>query len=173
MRISRKLAIAAALTAVFLHGCGTPPTRGTRLPENLGTVAEVPGIADARRWGDERPAGLDAWLKLPEQQQRARYGGVMDRAHNYLVISGGGSEGAFGAGLLAGWSARGTRPEFQIATGTSTGALIAPFTFLGAEYDPLLREMYTRYGTKDLTAQRSILESSAAIRRWTRVPCVA
>jgi predicted acylesterase/phospholipase RssA len=58
----------------------------------------------------------------------------MDRPHSYLVISGGGSDGAFGAGLLCGWSDLGTRPEFQIVTGISTGALTAPFAFLGEDY---------------------------------------
>ena len=68
----------------------------------------------------------------------------MGRPHNYLVISGGGGDGAYGAGLLTGWTATGTRPEFQIVTGISTGALIAPFAFLGSEYDRVLREVYTR-----------------------------
>lgn len=140
MRVSRTPAIAAALAAVALHGCGTPPTRGTPLPENLSNLAKVPSIADAGRWGDERPAGLDAWLTLPEQQPRVRFGGVMDRPHDYLVISGGGSGGALGAGLLAGWSALGTRPEFQLVTGTSNAVLIAPLAFLGSGYDPLLRD---------------------------------
>jgi hypothetical protein len=80
----------------------------------------------------------------------------MDRPHSYLVISGGGSDGAFGAGLLCGWTAHGTRPEFQIVTGISTGALIAPFAFLGPAYDPVLREIYTRYSTRDLIEPRSV-----------------
>ena len=50
---------------------------------------------------------------------------------SFLAVSGGGSDGAFGAGLLVGWSARGDRPEFDIVTGISTGALTAPFAFLG------------------------------------------
>jgi hypothetical protein len=158
MRTRWPLAALVSLAIIALQGCGTPPTRGNPLPQALSAAAEPQGIADARRWGDERPPGLDAWLTLPEPQLRERYGGIMDRRHSYLVISGGGSEGAFGAGLLSGWSARGTRPEFQIVTGTSTGALIAPFAFLGPAYDPVLREMYTRYATKDLTAQRSVLE---------------
>ena len=61
----------------------------------------------------------------------------------YLAVSGGGDNGAFGAGLLNGWSEAGTRPEFRMVTGISTGALIAPFAFLGPQYDPVLREVYT------------------------------
>src|SRR4029078_8450906 len=55
---------------------------------------------------------------------------------------GGGADGAFGAGLLAGWSARGTRPQFAVGTGASAGALIAPFAFVGAAYDETLRSVF-------------------------------
>jgi predicted acylesterase/phospholipase RssA len=82
----------------------------------------------------------------------------MGRQHNYLVISGGGGDGAYGAGLLTGWTETGTRPEFQIVTGISTGALIAPFAFLGPEYDPVLREVYTQFSTDDLMEPRGPLE---------------
>src|SRR5882724_266816 len=61
----------------------------------------------------------------------------------YLAVSGGGDNGAFGAGLMNGWSETGTRPEFKMVTGVSTGALIAPFAFLGSDYDAVLREVYT------------------------------
>ena len=62
---------------------------------------------------------------------------------NYLAVSGGGDNGAFGAGLMNGWTETGTRPEFKMVTGVSTGALIAPFAFLGPDYDAALREVYT------------------------------
>ena len=65
------------------------------------------------------------------------------RAYNYLAVSGGGSDGAFGAGLLNGWSGKGERPKFKVVTGVSTGALIAPLAFLGTAYDPQLKEAYT------------------------------
>ena len=58
-------------------------------------------------------------------------------------MSGGGDNGAFGAGLMNGWTETGTRPEFKMVTGVSTGALIAPFAFLGPDYDAVLREVYT------------------------------
>jgi hypothetical protein len=63
---------------------------------------------------------------------------------NALSISGGGENGAFGAGLLCGWSAHGSRPVFHLVTGVSTGALTAPFAFLGPPYDAQLRAVYTR-----------------------------
>jgi hypothetical protein len=60
-----------------------------------------------------------------------------------LALSGGGAEGAFGAGLLVGWTEAGNRPEFAMVSGTSSGALIAPFAFLGASHDPILRDLFT------------------------------
>lgn len=73
-----------------------------------------------------------------------------------LFISGGGSHGAWGAGVLAGWSDR-DRPEyFDIVTGVSTGALIAPFAFLGKAYDSAL-ETYTKVGSKEIFTRRFIL----------------
>ena len=60
-----------------------------------------------------------------------------------LAVSGGGENGAFGSGLLCGWSEHGTRPVFELVTGVSTGALTAPFAYLGSSYDPQLRAVYT------------------------------
>src|ERR1700754_4443830 len=62
---------------------------------------------------------------------------------NLLAISGGGENGAFGAGLMNGWTETGTRPEFEMVTGISTGALSAPFAFMGPAYDQQLKEVYT------------------------------
>jgi hypothetical protein len=73
---------------------------------------------------------------------------------SYLAISGGGDRGAFAAGFLSGWSKAGTRPEFKLVTGVSTGALIAPFAFLGPEYDKNVTAMYTSVSQKDIVAQR-------------------
>ena len=67
-----------------------------------------------------------------------------------LVLSGGGSDGAYGAGLLNGWTDSTGRPEFALVTGISTGALIAPFAFLGSDYDDELERFYTNTGTDDL-----------------------
>ena len=72
----------------------------------------------------------------------------------YLAISGGGDRGAFAAGFLSGWSKAGTRPQFKVVTGVSTGALIAPFAFLGPEYDKNVTAMYTSVSQKDILAQR-------------------
>jgi len=148
----------ALLCFTLLAGCASPFQRERPLPAALASEAEIPGIPNARYWGDERPEDVDAWLTLPKDTLRARYGEIMDQRHDYLVLSGGGDDGAFGAGLLVGWSDAGTRPEFQIVTGISTGALIAPFAFLGSDYDALLREIYTGFSTKDILRLRGPLQ---------------
>jgi predicted acylesterase/phospholipase RssA len=76
---------------------------------------------------------------------------------NFLAISGGGDDGAFGAGLLVGWSARGDRPSFGVVTGVSTGALSAPFAFLGSAYDQHLKQVYTDSSADEIFRQRPIL----------------
>jgi predicted acylesterase/phospholipase RssA len=76
-------------------------------------------------------------------------------------MSGGGDDGAFGAGLLTGWTARGDRPQFTVVTGVSTGALSAPFAFLGPEYDEQLRRIYTETSAGDVFAKRSLMAAVA------------
>jgi hypothetical protein len=71
-----------------------------------------------------------------------------------LSLSGGGDNGAFGAGLLTGWTAHGDRPKFKLVTGVSTGALIAPFAFLGADYDAQLTDVYTNIHQGDIFIKR-------------------
>jgi predicted acylesterase/phospholipase RssA len=75
----------------------------------------------------------------------------------FLAVSGGGDNGAFSAGLLNGWTATGKRPEFKLVTGISTGALIAPFAFLGPKYDATLKEVYTTISSKDVVKPRSLI----------------
>ena len=75
----------------------------------------------------------------------------------FVAISGGGDNGAFTAGLMNAWTATGTRPEFKLVTGISTGALIAPFAFLGPKYDATLKEVYTTISPKDVLAPRGFI----------------
>jgi predicted patatin/cPLA2 family phospholipase len=79
------------------------------------------------------------------------------KPRNVLVLSGGGRNGAYTAGVLKGWSASGQRPRFDVVTGISTGALIAPFAFLGAEYDPTLEQAYTTAQDKDVFRERPLV----------------
>jgi predicted acylesterase/phospholipase RssA len=76
---------------------------------------------------------------------------------NFLALSGGGDQGAFAAGFLKGWSESGSRPEFKVVTGISTGALIAPFAFLGSAYDTQLQDAYTNISRDDVYMERGFL----------------
>ena len=142
----------------IVTGCSGLPERNP-LPESLADAAVIPGIVGARYWADEPPPETDDWFKLTKEELKTRYPASYGRTHNYLAISGGGQRGAFGAGLLCGWTETGTRPEFTMVTGVSTGALIAPFAFLGPDYDHVIREIYTSYSTTDIVQPRSKLKT--------------
>jgi hypothetical protein len=153
------LSVIVVLTslAILFQGCASAPARNNPLPESLADQALVPGLSfDERSFADEAPKNVEIWLNAPEDAIRAEFEGIMDREHVYLAISGGGDNGAFGAGLLNGWSESGTRPEFTIVTGISAGGLIAPFAFLGPAYDKKLEQMFTLYSTEDLLAKRHV-----------------
>lgn len=92
------------------------------------------------------------------------------REYAVLVLSGGGSAGAFGAGLLSGWSTAGTRPDFKIVTGVSTGALQATFAFLGSEYDDSLTQVFQRYGTERIYVPRGALGALFGDSAWDTAP---
>ena len=132
------------------------------MPSQLQTKASLPGYPTARYFPMD--AGHVAQFETAflnslefEKVDLANHGhkGPLPPA-NYLAISGGGDGGAFGAGLLNGWTKAGTRPSFKMVTGISTGALIAPFAFLGPEYDEKLREFYTNISAKDVSRKRSL-----------------
>ena len=97
-------------------------------------------------------------LETASDAELARsFEGIYGKPHTYLAISGGGANGAYGAGLLAGWTAAGTRPEFSMVTGISTGALTAPFAFLGSDYDDELKTLYTMMSTKDIAEKKGFI----------------
>ena len=152
--------IVSAGLATALCGCASLE----RLPSvTLSEVHQVSilGITDARFYPDRDAKVIEALaLKVYERQLKSReYSAKIGSATpaHFLVISGGGDNGAFGAGLLVGWSARGDRPQFNLVTGISTGALTAPFAFLGREYDSTLRELYTQITPGDVFTKRDLL----------------
>ncbi len=141
---------------LVLPACTTVLTRSP-IPEEEIDFARPYGI-DAggfRAWGDtlSKEVGalaLERWTNLIREAhaETIRAGGPV--REYVLALSGGGPDGAFGAGLLNGWSDRGDRPEFTIVTGISTGAIVALFAFLGPEYDDTVKEIYTTYTTDQL-----------------------
>lgn len=114
---------------------------------------QVPGIEDARYWADATPENLREVLAARERQRRAS---GLSGNHTTLTLSGGGENGAFAAGILTAWSESGTRPEFLTVTGVSTGALAAPFAFLGSEYDDELRRVYGGLESEEIFIFRGI-----------------
>ncbi len=136
------------LTLVFLLvGCSSLPR--TPYTASDAASARVLDLRDLRRYADE-PAS--AFLKEIHASPRA---GTL----NYLALSGGGADGAYGAGVLNGWTAAGTRPKFSIVSGVSTGALIAPFAFLGPAYDATLRDVYTSGVAESLLDEPSLMRA--------------
>ena len=81
---------------------------------------------------------------------------VEDNKHTVLALSAGGADGAYGAGVLAGWTQSGTRPKFDVVTGVSTGALLAVLAFLGPEYDDLARDLYTNQTNDTIFRNRGL-----------------
>jgi hypothetical protein len=150
------LLLVAFVAAAVLSGCASVPKRNP-LPVELYETASIPGVEHARYFADKAPPFEHAWLAQSREELESRFSAAFGQPHSYLAISGGGARGAFGAGLLAGWTAKGDRPEFQMVTGISTGALTAPWAFLGSDYDHVLEEMYTAYSTEDLLERRSKL----------------
>lgn len=154
--VARWLAGAALLAG--LCGCGSLPRNA--VPAELSTQATVPGLPHVRAFaGQPSPAfvaDLAASFAQESEQDfpRAPDGSVR---YSHLALSGGGANGAFGAGFLNGWTSSGTRPVFKTVTGVSTGALMAPFAFLGAEFDGALREFYTTTRTGDIFVLGSVL----------------
>ena len=129
-----------AITALFLCACTALPRNPVPLDLlNSGALPNIPNIPNARYWGDEPPENLHEILA--EIIKQRRISGV-DHNAPMLALSGGSDNGAFGAGLLNAWTEIGTRPEFNSVTGVSTGALSAPFAFLGPDYDDELLLVY-------------------------------
>ena len=156
IRMYPLFAIAILMT---FFGCASTPERHP-VPRELTNKVRIPDISEARFWGDEWPKwSRDKLEKFTEKDLNKFFSGIYKKPHNYLAVSGGGANGAFGAGLLVGWTATGTRPEFTMVTGVSTGALTAPFAFLGPDYDHILEEVYTTTSTKDIVKQRNAISA--------------
>src|SRR5207245_3742744 len=123
-------------------GCATIASRND-LPRAEANKTELDGFQNIRFWGDGPSNELRGFMNAYSDGREAHRS-----LSTTLAISGGAEDGAFSAGLLVGWSDAGTRPTFDLVTGVSSGALIAPFAFIGGSRDAELREMFTKYGRK-------------------------
>jgi len=156
-RLARWLVVLLAACALVAYAVAEfrPGPRGLHeaaVPAAIADQITVLGLPNARFWAwyDLQGAALIHEWEQSLNRERAIAGsdGPLPPAH-FLAISGGGGDGAFGAGLLCGWSDSGTMPSFKLVTGISTGAMIAPFAFLGGPYIERLREIYTTIKSQD------------------------
>jgi len=147
--------LAPILALVLLQGCGAGRHRA--VPFDLQVEAHVTGFPEEVRYFPRDPGDIkliekefvDSWEREKAFLHRQDLPPTA-----YLALSGGGDKGAFSAGFLNGWTKAGTRPEFKLVTGVSTGALIAPFAFLGPAYDKDIKAIYTGVSQKDVAAKR-------------------
>ena len=133
--------LAVATVCLVLGGC----LGEERLVETSLITADPRGAVDLF---DDRGRPID----LPARVEK----GTRKKSLDVLALSGGGADGAYGAGFLVGWSEAGTRPRFDVVTGVSTGALQATFAFLGSKYDPVLTDLYTNTSSHDIFTHRGV-----------------
>lgn len=145
------------------------------------TAAPPAGAEAGRPWGaidletfdTHVPSGMQRTLaesiRLEDPREFDADGDGV-REYDFLALSGGGAHGAFGAGMLCGWTARGDRPNFKVVTGISTGALQATPAFLGPEFDPLLQRFYTEVSTADIYRRRPALAALVADAAYDTAP---
>lgn len=160
--MNRRRLLGGLGAAAGLLGACNAPERLASLPARLQGQASFHGMPVGTRIvldGSDDPLlsrvvsdALDRELAYAARDGRNDVG-----AANFLAISGGGANGSYGAGLLVAWSELDTRPEFKVVTGVSTGALAAPFAFLGKDYDRQLEHFYTSISMSDVMVSRGLL----------------
>jgi hypothetical protein len=151
----------SALVMIVLLACSGCATPRHPVPKDLIAKATVNNMADVRSlMGIPNPALQESIIKSIKEEPSGEFKAEFDgtRIYPVLAISGGAANGAYGAGLLKGWSDSGTRPVFKVVTGVSTGAICAPFAFLGSDYDAEMEKLYTSMSTKDVMSPKGPLQ---------------
>lgn len=144
LRLVKLLGI--VLLSLFLTACSTK-TRSYEAPSiKEYEKATILGYKNIRYWGDKTADYAYTRSNIKRLASNKSFHQRVD----VLALSGGAEDGAYGAGFLKGWSERGDRPEFTVVTGISTGALIAPFAFLGPKYDDVIQRLYTESSQKNI-----------------------
>lgn len=149
-----------SLALLLLAGCSSPPERTLSLQAPL--YATLPNGSEPLNPTQRSSIYADI-ANVPGETVISYIERKRGHALNMLSLSGGGQNGAFGAGFLVGWRERGERPQFDVVGGVSTGALLATHAFLGSPADDAtLEEMYTQVSSKDIYTDRSILDLLSA-----------
>ncbi len=155
--LSARYGAMAVAIVIAASGCGTLPRNA--VPVDRIRDAEVPGFAGVRAWSGQISEDFQAdFIQSIRDERHGEFPTNENGIPIYqgLALSGGGSNGAFGAGFLYGWSKTGTRPDFKLVTGISTGALIAPFAYLGSDFDEELKLLYTTITAENILQKLSI-----------------
>lgn len=123
---------AVVVMAVTLAGCSSFYTKRAEISPTLIASGAMKTTAPLRYWGDDPDFAAGHTKIKPGSDGRV----------DFLTLSGGGINGAYGAGYLVGWTGTGMRPEFEVVTGISVGAIMAPLAFLGSNYDDEINDVY-------------------------------
>lgn len=178
LRFSNRFCIPLALASALLASCGAPGRNGD-LDLEHSFLAALDGFADVRAVDGYANENFQASFDDAFAQFASSPTGD-DGRHNFdvLVLSSGGVNGAFGAGILTGWTESGNRPDFRLITGVSVGALMAPFAFAGSDFDDRLERLFRSISPDDLHDDsgfiqgaiwgESLLDNSALIERIAR-----
>ncbi|WP_108661603.1 patatin-like phospholipase family protein [Acuticoccus kandeliae] len=143
--------VMALFLALVVAACGSVGPRIEYSAQDQLNANVVGMPEDIRMWADAPLSEYKPGIRLLVQNWRRT--GI---APKLLALSGGADDGAYGAGFLHGWSEAGDRPQFSIVSGISTGALIAPYAFLGSHYDDKLREIFTEIDRGDIFVLRGL-----------------
>ena len=165
MKYRKMVVLTGCLVMLTLAGCASAPQQRV-LSEKAPTYAALPNGYNPLSPDQVSPmyaeAASGANENLARQLEHKR-----GHALNMLSMSGGGQNGAFGAGFLIGWRESGRRPEFDVVGGVSTGSLLATHALLGTPADDaILKEMFTQVTDKDIYESRSLFDilSSDSLR---------
>lgn len=164
-------AICTLISLLTLTGCSSPELYSP-LPAEFEPQAQVIGFKNIRAWGDESNKAMEASARTSAKQEIKANRRPLHQM-NALALSGGGADGAFGAGLLCGWTKTGNRPQFHLVSGISTGALIAPFAFLGPKYDAKLTELYTTLSDENIYELKNPFSIIASFIKPVLSPAIA
>lgn len=139
-------------TSIALTSCATSVPHKPVPAELISQVSAIES-STIRFWGDQKPTenrkkqDLIKWLKNRSKEWENN---ESTPRINFLALSGGGEDGSFAAGIITGWTRHGDRPEFDVVTGVSAGALAAPFVFLGPTQDEVLFDVYANLDNEDI-----------------------
>lgn len=145
--------------AFLVAGCAQSMSGHPPVPAALVDNAVVSDFGRIRYWGDSKPGEYAEVVRERVEVLRRNVSKEDVKTKRLMIglsVSGGGAAGAYGAGLLVGWTQHGNRPKFDYVSGISTGAMLAPLAFLGPRYDSKIREAYTTLETADVASPQAL-----------------